>query len=292
MQNSSDRWIKCIAKGGNLIATAITGVDLVESARTRHQLSSAETVALGEALMANLLLASNCKDGERVSLSLKGDRFFKQAITDAQPSGTARGFIISRDAALSANEEMGPWQNGILTVTRLKKNESEPYVGAVPNVTGHLAKDITFYLSQSEQVPSAVGLAVNVDSLGKVESAGAFLIQIMPGATLEEIKMVEQNIHDLSSLAKRLTQDSNPTSLLGSLFGDMTFSILEEKPVHFSCNCSKERVTRAIKLLGVSEIKNMIEEDNGAKVNCDFCAAHYNFTENELENLMQEILKK
>src|SRR5690242_11329079 len=118
----SDKWIKCIARGGNMLATTITAADLIENARQRHRLGPAETRGLGEALMAGLLLASTCKQGERVSISVKGDNFLRQAVVDANPSGTVRGFIISRDIARESDTTRGPWQNGLLSVVRLKVN--------------------------------------------------------------------------------------------------------------------------------------------------------------------------
>jgi molecular chaperone Hsp33 len=282
----ADKWIKCIAPGGNMVATAITGADLIEDARKRHRLGPAETKALGEALMAGLLLASTCKKGERVSLSVKGDHFLRQAIVDANPEGTVRGFVVSRDLAGTSDSTRGPWQNGLLSVVRLKLKEKEPYTGTVPVVTGHLAKDLTFYLSQSEQVPSSVGLAVNLGEDGRVESAGAFLVQVLPGATMTEIAAVEENIQELESLAKAIRADSDPTRLLARIFDEMPFTILEEKPLVFECTCSRKRVTRALLLLGQAELQDMLEKDNGAKIHCDFCGTSFNYDAEELKNLL------
>lgn len=288
-ENRNDKWIKCIARAGNLNATAITAKDLIENARKRHKLGSAETKALGEVLMAGLLLASTCKTGERVSISVKGNGVFRQAIADADPSGNVRGFIVSTDIAGELDQKMGPWQSGLLSVVRLKKNEKEPYVGTVPIITGHLAKDLTFYLSQSEQIPSAVGLAVNLDEEGKVESAGAFLVQVMPGASKAEILMVESNIDHLESLASRIEEDSDPTKLLGRIFEDLSFALLEERRLRFECNCSKDRVTRALKLVGKAELNDMIAKDNGAEVNCDFCGSKFSYSADDLQKIINDI---
>lgn len=272
------------------MATTISAADLIEDARKRHRIGPTETRALGEALMAGLLLASNCKTGDRVSISVKGDNFLRQAVVDANPEGTVRGFIISSDIAGNTDFKLGPWQNGLLSVVRLRSNEKEPYTGTVPNVTGHLAKDLTFYLSQSEQIPSSVGLAVNIDEkTGAVTSAGAFLIQVMPGATLEEIKSVEQHIHEIHSLASHITKDFDPTKLLAHLFSDVTFTILESRPLQFECTCSKDRVIRALKMVGPTELQDMLLTDQGADVNCDFCGNKFNFSASDLQALIDEI---
>ncbi|MEW6055758.1 MAG: Hsp33 family molecular chaperone HslO [Bdellovibrionota bacterium] len=282
-----DKWIKCIAQGGNMIATSICATDLVEEARRRHKLSGPEINALGEALMGGLLLASTCKPGERVSLSVKGDGIFKQTVVDAAPEGKVRGFIISRDLVGNLDQKLGPWQNGLLSVVRLKLNEKEPYIGTVPVVTGHLAKDLTYYLSQSEQIPSAIGLAVNLEKGGQVSSAGAFMVQVLPGASSAEIAAIEDNIHNLQSLAAEVAENSNPTRLLGQIFTDTTFTILDDRPLSFQCNCSKERIGRALLLLGRAELQDMLEKDKGAEVHCDFCGSEFSFGSQDLENMIE-----
>lgn len=291
MQNN-DRWIKCLANGGNVIATAISATHLVKDAQKKHNEtvhSSLEIKSLGEALMAGLLLASTCKQGERVSLSVKGEQLLRQAVVDANPDGTVRGFILTRESPHQTDEALGPWQKGTVSVVRLKLNEKEPYVGTVPAVTGHLAKDITFYLSQSEQIPSAVGLSVNVTG-NTVESAGAFLVQVLPGATLEEIKSIENNIQNMESLADQMAKSSDPTLLLSQIFNDSTFTLIEEKPLRFECNCSKSRVERALRLLGPKEIQDMVREDHGAKITCDFCGKHFEFNSEELTHLAEDLV--
>lgn len=292
-----DRWIKCISQGGHLNATAIKGTALIQEAARRHRQSPAEIKALGEAMLAGLLLASASRPGERVSLSVRGDKFLRQAVVDATPHGTVRGFVITRDLVGELDQTRGPWQNGLLSVVRSKEGAAdavpgEPYVGTVPNVTGHLAKDLTFYLTQSEQVPSSVGLAVNVDAKGVVESAGAFLIQVMPGAGEREVRMVEQNINALQSLASQIQTSADPTVLLAKIFNDITFMILEERPLKFECNCSRERVARALRMLGKEELLDMIDSDRGAQVHCDFCAKDYNFAVEDLAGIIRNLASR
>jgi molecular chaperone Hsp33 len=282
----SDRWVKCIAKGGGLLATAISAPNLVADAGNRHKLTPIEIKALGETLLASLLLSSMCKPGEKVSLSLKGDKLFKQAIADANPQGEARGFIIAKEFEGDIDIEMGPWQHGYLSVIRQKEHEKEPYVGTVPLLTGYLAKDLTYYLLQSEQIPAAVGLAVKVSEKGFIESAGAFLVQALPGASEDEIKLVEEKVNAMGDLAKQVALDANPTLVLGRLFGDLGFTLIDERPLKFSCQCTADKVKNALRLLGAKEIQQMINEDQGAKINCDFCSEEYAFNAEDLRRLM------
>ncbi len=279
------------------MATAITAKTLIDEAQKRHALAHptnkshpSPVQALGESLIAGLLLSSNCKAGERISLSVKGEGFLKHVLVDALPDGSVRGFLISRAAEVPpVDSTLGPWQKGLLSVVRLKLGEKEPYVGTVPIVTGHLAKDLTFYLLQSEQIPAAVGLAVNFDRSGKVESAGGFLVQVVPGASKKEIARIEQNINKLQSLAREIAKNSDPTVLLGQIFDDMTFIILDEKPLRFECSWSKERIVRALMLLGKDELRDMMSQDHGAKVHCDFCSKLFDISESELDQIIKQL---
>ncbi|MGK5089537.1 Hsp33 family molecular chaperone HslO [Bdellovibrionota bacterium FG-2] len=293
MGNSSDpqfqdKCIRCLSVGGNLMATAIRAPNLVQEAARRHKLAPIESQLLGEALMGGILLASGCKTEDRVSLSVKAPGFFKQAVVDALPTGKVRGFLTTREATGFTREpEIAPWHEGTLSVVRMRLDQKEPYVGTVPAITGHLAKDLTFYLTQSEQIPSAVGLATVLDpQSGLVKTAGAFLIQVLAGASHKDISTVENNLHELHSLASELIEDQDPIHLLGKLFSDLTFVLLEERPLHYECTCSRERILSAIALLGKMELEDMIEKDNGAEVGCDFCGNQFQITATELKGLI------
>ena len=294
-QSTPDHWVKIIASGLNLKASALTARDAVQEAQDRHRLSGRETIALGEAILAAALLASRRKPKERVSLSLKGDGFLKQSIVDSTPEGAVRGFVIVREShrtplpdeeKLNREFGIGPWGEGFISVATLLQNQKEPYIGNCQLATGHLAKDLTFYLSQSEQIPAAVGLAVNLDEQGKVSSAGGFLIEVMPGANEQDLKMIENNLKGMHGLTNQIAGNSDPTFLLSSIFTDLAFSILDKKNIYFGCHCSKERIKRALRLLDSHEIQDMIEKDKGAQVRCDYCNTEYKLSIEDLENLL------
>lgn len=284
----TDKWIKCVSLGGNIHATAILAPNMIEHARKLHHYGKVHATVLGEAMMGGLLLASSYKQGERVSLVVHGDGFLSQAVADADPSGFARGFVNVREGVFPEASDQVVWENGRLTVVRLKQYEKEPYSGTVPCVTGHLPKDLTYYLSQSEQIPSAVGIAVNASDSGEILSAGAFLVQIMAGATDEEVDAIEANIQHMQSLASQVSENKEPTLILGQIFNEMTFTILEEKPLRFQCTCSRERVVRALEMMGLAELKDMREKDKGAEVRCDFCGKEFAFDKADLNKLISK----
>lgn len=293
---AQDKWIKCLAQGGNIHATVIVAKDFINEARKKHGLGKLETKTLGEAMLAGLLLSSTMKEGERLSLSIKGDHVLKQVVVDIDPyhffedgiAASTRGFLITREVTVDNDPSRGPWQNGLLTVVRLKLDQKEPYVGTVPVVTGHVAKDVTFYLSQSEQIPSALGVSVNLNDEGEVASAGGFIAQVMPGALPAEIKILDMNLQSMERFETQLAAGAGPTKILENIFTDMSFTETEERPIRFFCECTRARVMNAIMLLGKTEILDMIEKDNGAEVRCDFCSTNYKFNIDELEALIPE----
>jgi molecular chaperone Hsp33 len=294
-QHSQSQWIKCISTQGNLRGVALQATSLVQELVEMHKLQGDVAQSLGEAVIAALMVASYCKGGERINLNIRGSAFIQQALVDAHPDGTVRGYVIERHfepGQMDTTRNFGPWGDGLLSVLRTKAGENEkPYIGTVPLLTGHLAKDLTFYWLQSEQIPSAVGIAVKIDN-GKVISAGGFLVQAMPGATAAELQDIENNIVGLQSLASELAKNENPVHLLSQIFSSTAFVLLEEKPLRFQCTCSQARVERALSLIGVVELSDMIEKDNGASVKCEFCGTDYKMSADRLRELIKSATLK
>jgi molecular chaperone Hsp33 len=279
MTETRDHWIKCISTQGNIRGVAVNATEIINHLAQAHQLKGVHVQALGEAVMGAILIASYCKPGERINLNIQGSGHTQQAFVDADPTGTVRGYVVGREAAFStaseSGEEAGPWGEGLLSVLRTKAQEGEkPYIGTVPLLTGYLAKDLSFYWVQSEQVPSAVGLAVNLKG-DHVVSAGGFLVQALPGANSEELKLIEQHITELQSLAARVAENEDPMHLLSQIFQSTAFMVIEDKPLRFHCNCSWDRVLKALTLVGNAELKDILEQDKTAAVRCDFCAKEY-----------------
>ncbi|MCM2322564.1 MAG: Hsp33 family molecular chaperone HslO [Oligoflexia bacterium] len=284
----SSRWIKCISSQGSVRGVALEATDLIQLMADAHHLCEDTSIrALGEAVMGALLIASYCKNQERMNLNIQGSGIVSQALVDAYPDGVARGYVIARSVPPLKGENDGPWGDGYLSVLRTKSEQMEqPYIGTVPLITGHLAKDLTFYWLHSEQVPSSVGLAVSVDE-GKVISASGFLIQAMPAASPEELKAMEQHINEIHLIAEEVAAQGDPMTLLSQIFQDSAFLVVEERPLEFRCNCSWERVNRALALVGVEELKAMLKEDHAASVHCDFCSKEYKVDAAGLEKLIQ-----
>lgn len=285
---NTSRWVKCISTQGNIRGVAIQATEVARETAARHKLKGQGARGLGEAVMGALLISSYCKEGERVNLNIQSEGAFRQALVEAKPDGTVRGYLSEREAgAFEADHSVGPWATGTLSVLKTRDRErQQPYIGTVPLVTGHLAKDLTFYWAQSEQVPSAVGLAVNLGPDGDIASAGGFLVQVMPGAGTEEVRTIERHINEIESLASKLGEFGDPVSLLSQIFQSTAFVILEEKPLSFACNCSMDRAYRALSLIGPRELRSILAEEDHASVHCDFCAVEYRVGREEIEKLI------
>jgi len=288
-QNTQDKWIKCVSQSGKIRSVAVNCTELAEEMRVLHKLSLDGGRALGEALAASILLSSYCKQGERINLNIRGDGWAKQALIDAYPDGSVRGYLVENESeGLNFSPNLGPWGEGTLAVLRSKGEQQQPYIGTVPMLTGFLAKDLTFYWLQSEQVHSAVGIAVTADENGAIQGAGSFMVQAMPGISGPELDSLERSISNLTKLAEEVAFKRDPMFLLSQLFSDAPFFKVEEKELSRVCNCSQKKVERALRLLGSDEISDILKTQSEAVMTCEFCQIHYKISKSKMESWLSE----
>lgn len=274
-KSNHDKWVKCISSAGTIRAVAVTATEIANILAERHQTTEIGTIALSEALVAGLLLASYSKGEEKINLNIQASGWCSQAIVDANAEAEIRGYIHERNQKdVQLAKGVGPWGIGLMSVLRTKHEEAQPYIGTVPLLTGRLPKDLTFYWLQSEQVQSAVGIQVFWEN-GKVAHAEGFLIQALPGATDDDIRFIEQHLIDLNQFGIDASQRSTPLHLLAYLLENQSFSILEEKKVTLKCPCSIDRVKRSLMLIGQPELQSMLEDQKDVEIICDFCSEKY-----------------
>ncbi len=286
-RSKDDKWVKCISSTGTIRAVAVIATDVANKMAERHSLSESGTKALGEAIVASLLLSSYCKGGEKINLNVQGSGWMTQAIVDANADAEVRGYVLERDSStVKLAKNIGPWGIGLLSVLRTKHEEAKPYIGTVPLLTGHLAKDLTFYWLQSEQVNSAVGIEVFMEN-GKITFAEGFLIQAMPGASESDITLIEDHLKKLHNYNPQDPQRSTPVNLLSYLLENQSFSLLEETNLTFKCSCSVERVKRSLVLVGTDELRSMLEENKDVEIICDFCSEKYSFSPASIQELIR-----
>jgi molecular chaperone Hsp33 len=293
----ADQLIRATAAEGGIRAVGVITTRLTEEARRKHRLSCVATAALGRAMSSGLLLVSSMKKEEsRVNIRIKGNGPLGGLFVDAGLDGTVRGYVENPTVELPLNEkgklDVGGaiGKEGYVYVVR-DIGYGYPYSSTVGLVSGEIGDDITNYLVNSEQTPSALLVGVLVDSQGVVASGG-LLLQIMPKAARDEslVELLESRVSQLSGFTPLLQAGKNLPEIFHELLGDLGLNILPEiQMVRFSCKCSSQRLLGAIKLLGEAEIKDMIEKDEGAEGTCQFCSEIYQASKHDLIEILQDL---
>ena len=289
----NDYIIRATAANGQIRAFAAVTTQMVETAREHHNTSPVATAALGRLLTAGAMMGSMMK-GEKdvLTLQIKAGGPLQGLTVTADSQGNVKGYVGNPDVCIPANSKgkldvagaVGP---GFLTVIK-DMGLKEPYSGQVMLQTCEIAEDLTYYFATSEQVPSAVGLGVLMNKNNTVRQAGGFIVQLMPFAEEEVISRLEQNVQKISSVTNLLEEGHTPESLLEKVLEGFDMQINEKTDTRFHCNCSKERVEKALISIGRKELNEMIQEGKPIEMNCHFCNKNYNFTVEDLKRIIRE----
>lgn len=286
-----DYIVRMIAKDAPVKAMAIQGRGLVQRAREIHSTLPVATAALGRTLMATSMLGAQLKEQDgSVTVRINGGGPLGSILAVADSAGNVRGYVqngqvdipLKGPAKLDVGSAVGT--DGALTVIkdlRLK----EPYVGTIPLVSGEIAEDITAYFAESEQIPTACALGVLVDTDLSVAAAGGYLIQLLPGASDQDIDKIEAGIARVSQVTTHLNQGMAPEDLLRTVLADFDLELLEQSPVEYRCYCSRERMKNALLSMGKQELLALIADQGRAEMTCQFCDAVHVFEKEDLEEL-------
>lgn len=286
----SDYIVRATAADAQIRAFACTARDTVETARQAHNTSPVITAALGRLLCAGAMMGSMLK-GEKdlLTLQIRGEGPVRGLTVTADAKGNVKGYPIVPDVILPANaigklDVAGALGAGTLTVIK-DMGLKEPYSGQVELQTGEIAEDLTYYFAASEQVPSCVGLGVLMEKINTVKQAGGFIIQLMPFAEEEVIQKLEENIKNLKSVTTMLDEGNSPRQILEIVLEGLDVRVTDTLPAAFRCDCSKERVERALISIGRRELQEMVDEGKEVEVGCQFCGKKYVFRVEELRDL-------
>lgn len=288
-----DYIVRATAANAQIRAFAITSRALVEQARSIHNLSPVITAALGRLLTAGAMMGSMLKgEQDALTLQIHCDGPVRGLAVTADANANVKGTALEPQVMLPPNalgklDVGGAVGNGILSVIK-DMGLKEPYVGQTQLQTGEIAEDLTYYFATSEQVPSAVGLGVLMEKDNTVKQAGGFIIQLMPFAEDETINALEEKLKIMDSVTNILDAGNTPEQLLELLLGDLGLEINDTIPAQYYCDCSRERVERAIISIGKKDIQEMIDDGKQVEVRCQFCDKLYNFEINELERMLAE----
>lgn len=288
-----DYIVRATAANAQIRAFAATTKNLVEYARSQHGTSPVATAALGRLLTAGAMMGSMAKGADDlITLQMKGDGPMHGVTVTADSQSRVKGYVDvpvfeGYANALGKLDVGGAIGNGMLTVIR-DLGLKEPYVGQTTLITGEIAEDLTYYFATSEQIPSSVGLGVLMEKNNTVKQAGGFIIQLMPFAEEAVIDQLENNIANLKSVTTMLDEGNTPEDMLRIVLEGMDVEILDTIDTEFYCNCSKERIEKAIISIGEKDIKEMIDDGKDIEVKCHFCNTAYNFTVDDLKKLLKK----
>ena len=289
-----DEIVRMITGDGAVKAIAITGRDLVERARRIHKLSPLATAALGRSLMGcSMIGAAMNEENGSVTLRIKGGGPLGSVIAVADAQGNVRGYLQNGQVELplkgpgKLDVGAGVGTDGFLTLIK-DIGLKEPYVGSVPLVSGEIAEDLTAYFAASEQIPTACGLGVLVDTDQSVLCAGGYMLQLLPGADERTIDRLEEAVRKLGPVTEVLHQGADAAAVLERLLEGMEPELLSRVPVSYKCYCDRDRVSQAVISLGKAELRDMIDKEGSADLTCQFCDKVYHFSREELEALLAE----
>lgn len=289
----SDYIVRATAANNQVRAFAATTRDVVEAARVAHNTSPVATAALGRLLTAGTMMGSMMKnDKDLLTIKIQCDGPIKGLTVTADVNGNVKGFVEEPMVILPASEKgkldvAKALGLGVLSVIK-DMGLKEPYVGDTILTTSEIAEDLTYYFATSEQVPSSVGLGVLMEKDNTVKQAGGFIVQVMPFVDDAVVDKLEANIANLESVTSMLDKGMTPEQILETVLEGMDVEFTDTMPTKFQCNCSKERVEKALISIGRKDIQEMIDDGKEIEMHCHFCNTSYPFSVEELKDILKK----
>ena len=294
-----DEIVRAMTKDGYVKAVAVTGRDIVERARQIHTLPPMATAALGRALMGTSMLGDMLKtDKGSVTMQIKGGGPLGTILAVSDNEGNVRGYvqnpnvdIIEKyEGKLDVGAAVGGEHVEAGTLTIIKDvGMKEPYVGTIGLWSGEIADDLAMYFVESEQIPTVCALGVLLEKDQSVNTAGGYIIQLLPGASEEIIEKIEAGVHRVGAVSAAFEKGMDAEEIIRAVLSDFEVEVLEKRPVAYRCYCSRDRVTRALISMGKGELSALIEEQGEAELTCQFCDAIYHYSKEELEALLAQM---
>ena len=291
----SDYLVRGMSMDGFVKVTAICSTEIVRRGAQIQKTTPNATAAFGRALTAASMMGNMQKvENGSMTLQIKGGGPIGSIVCVSDAEGNVRGYVTNPNVPLVEKHpgklDVGATvgTDGTLTVIR-DLQMKEPYIGSTELVSGEIGDDVTAYFARSEQTPTACALGVLIDRDQSVKVAGGYLIQLLPGAPEETIDLLEQGIQRAGAVTPMLEQGMTPEDILGQVGGDLGVVFMETTPVSYRCYCSRERVTRALISLGREELTEIMEEGKTFPVECQFCDELYQFTPEDIADLLKKI---
>ncbi len=289
----TDQIVRSLSMSGGIRILACTAVGVAREVCALQESSATASIALGRGLAGGALMGALLKQDQRIAMKFEGNGPLLKMIIEADSDGAIRATAGNPSAEVEPVD--GKWnvpgllgRAGFLTVSKDLGFGGTPYSGMVQLCSSEIGDDLAYYLTDSEQTPSAVGLGAALDCDGLMSACGGFLVQALPGAQDEEIDRIMANIADLEPISDVL-KSGGPELLIEKLWDGIAYTLLEKKDVFFRCGCSLDKVEKALLSLGPDELKDMSIKEKHAEVCCEFCRKKYAFDQVELENLIEKL---
>jgi molecular chaperone Hsp33 len=296
-----DHIVRAVAGGGEVRCFAALTTQTVEEARRLHGTYPVASAALGRMLTAGAMMGCMLKgEKDRLTISIKGDGPLGGVVVTSGCDSYVKGYVFNPVVAIDTKpngklDVSGAIGRGELSVIK-DMGLKEPYNGRVDLVSGEIAEDLTWYFATSEQTPGSVGLGVLVEAdrdyeknededaprHHHVRAAGGFIIQMMPGASEETIGVIERNLGQFSSVTTCLAMGETPEDILHRILDPLQLEITDRIPTGYRCDCSRERVLKALATLNKRELEDMAKDGSSVEVGCQFCNKKYSFKPEEL----------
>lgn len=288
----TDYLIKALAFDGQVRAYAARTTNTVGEAQRRHYTWPTASAALGRSMTASVMMGAMMKGEEKLTIRINGGGPIGNILVDANAKGEVRGYVSNPQTHFDLNEigkldvRRAVGTDGTFSVSK-DIGLLQPFTGQVPIVSGEIGDDFTHYIVTSEQVPSSVGVGVIVNPDNTILASGGFIIQLMPGTPENIIEAIEQRLSAIPTISKMIRDGMTPEDILHEVLGKENVKVLDEMPVTFNCQCSRERIENVLTSLGSEEITDMIETDGKAEAECHFCNEKYHFSKQNLEEILE-----
>lgn len=297
-----DSLVVALTDNGALRMYAAVTTEVVREAEKIHKSTPLATAALGRTLTAGTLIGAMQKDeNTSITIQFKGDGPLGAIVVVTNSKSEVRGYVQNPTADLPLRVDgkidvgSGVGKNGYLSIIRDMGKGTQPYIGQVEITTGEIAEDLTYYYATSEQTPTAISLGVLVERDYSVRASGGFVIQMMPGWSPDDEKMIsiiEKRLSEIKPISTLVDEGMSASDIAKEVLGDeIKYHILNEVNPIYKCNCSKQRVEGALISIGKKDLQSLTEDENGTEVNCNFCDKVYRFSKNDIEKLLEKCSK-